>query len=120
MAKYDRDKETGVFTPGSGGRTPGSRNRLTGDFLQALADDFAEFGAGAIRIVRAERPDRYLQIVAGILPKELALTNSGLEEFTDAELREAVETIRQLRIDQDRERTIGAFEAETTPSGSRH
>ena len=120
MAKYDRDKETGVFTPGSGGRTPGSRNRLTGDFLQALADDFAEFGAGVIRIVRAERPDRYLSIVASILPKELALTERGLEDFTDDELREAIQTIRQLRADQDRERVVSAFDAEENPSGSRH
>ena len=97
--QVNRDPKTGVFGVGGGPGRGGSRNRLTGDFLQALADDFAEFGAGVIRIVRAERPDRYLSIVASILPKELALTDRGLEGFTDDELREAIQTIRQLRAD---------------------
>jgi hypothetical protein len=51
------------FKPGAAntaGRPRGSRNRLQGDFLRALAADFAEHGEGVIAIARIERPVEYL------------------------------------------------------------
>jgi hypothetical protein len=50
------------FAPGNSGRRKGSRNKLSGDFIGALADEFAEHGAEAIRIVRVERPHEFLKI----------------------------------------------------------
>lgn len=41
------------------GRSKGSRNRLSGAFLTALADDFEQHGIEAIRITRIESPDIY-------------------------------------------------------------
>jgi hypothetical protein len=64
--------EKGQWLPGgSPGRPQGSKNKLQGDFLEALAKDFAEHGEGVIRIVRVEEPARYLQIVASLMPKDL-------------------------------------------------
>ena len=51
-----------------GGRPAGSRNKLQGDFLKVLAADFAEFGAGVIRIARIEKPVEYLKVIASVLP----------------------------------------------------
>ena len=60
--------------PGGPGRK-GVRNRLSTALLEALAADFEEFGAEAVKITRVERPAEYLKIVAGILPKELEITD---------------------------------------------
>jgi hypothetical protein len=59
------------FLPGNnghgGGRPLGSRNKLQGDFLKALAADFAEHGAGVIKIARIEKPIEYLKVIASVL-----------------------------------------------------
>jgi hypothetical protein len=84
-----RDVRTGRFVPGNpgGGRRRGSRNRLGEDFVAVLAEDFAQHGPDVIVQVRRERPDAYLKIVAGLLPKELKIDDRGsIEELTDVEL----------------------------------
>ena len=83
----------GVFKPGEGGRPRGSRNRLQGDFLRALAQDFAEHGEGVIRIARMERPVEYLRIISSLMPRELVL-ESTLSEFTDDQVDELIVKIR--------------------------
>lgn len=85
----------GQFLPGTGGRTPGSRNRLQAAFIDELAKDFKEHGAGVIKIVRAEKPTDYLKIVASILPKELLLPDSALEDLSDDELKETLAAVRK-------------------------
>ncbi len=52
------------------GRPKSSRNKLTEDFLKALADDFDQHGKAAIVEVRQEDPAKYLSIVAQLVPKE--------------------------------------------------
>jgi hypothetical protein len=81
-----RNIEMAKFAPGNSGRPKGSRNRLTGDFIGALADEFAEHGAEAIRIVRVERPHEFLKIVASLMPKELEITDNRLKDISDDEL----------------------------------
>ena len=53
------------------GRPKGARSKLGEDFLEALLDDFRDNGAEAIRLMRAEKPNEYARMIAGILPKEL-------------------------------------------------
>lgn len=60
-----------------GGKPVGSRNRLSGAFLEALADDFERHGKKAIQRCRVATPSRYLQIVASLLPRELAVETQG-------------------------------------------
>ena len=55
------------------GRKPGSRNKLTEDFMAAIAADFAEHGAAAIVRVRDEKPDVYLRVVAELMPRHAEL-----------------------------------------------
>ena len=99
------------FNPENGGRPRGSRNRLQGDFIRALADDFAEHGEGIIRIVRMERPVEYVRIIASLMPKELVL-ESTLGEFTDDQVDELIVKIREhlLAARQDGTVAVEAIE----------
>jgi len=45
---------------------------LSEAFVDAVTKDFIAGGAKAIATMREEKPDLYLKIVLGILPKELA------------------------------------------------
>jgi hypothetical protein len=71
-----RDPETGQFLvghSGNGGRKPGSRNKLAGEFIDALYADFQKNGAEVISRVAKEQPHHYLKVIAAILPKELEI-----------------------------------------------
>ena len=75
-----------VFQPGhtpAGGRRKGARNKISTSFLEALAEDFEQHGAAAIRIMRIERPTEYCKVVASILPKEFEITENRLMEIDD-------------------------------------
>jgi hypothetical protein len=62
------------FKPGQSGnpkgRPRGARSKLSEDFVQSLADDFAEHGEAAIKLVRARNPETYLKIIGNVLPRE--------------------------------------------------
>jgi hypothetical protein len=74
------------FKPGNPGRPRGSRNRLGEAFLQALAEDFEKHGAAVIEKVRTDKPDVYLKVIAGLLPKDVNLNVKPLDELTDDQL----------------------------------
>jgi hypothetical protein len=76
------------------GRPKGAKNRLSWSFLNALADDFEQFGIETIRICRIERPNEYLKIVAGLMPRELEITETKLMEVSDDELTAYIEFAR--------------------------
>jgi len=70
----------------TGGRAKGAKNRLSSAFLTALAEDFEKHGVDALKITRMEKPVEYIRIVAGLMPKELEITDSRLTDLTDEEL----------------------------------
>jgi hypothetical protein len=65
------ERKPNRFQPGHIGRPAGTRNRLTGDLLKALANDFAAHGEGVVKVVRCEEPATYLKIIASLVPKKL-------------------------------------------------
>jgi hypothetical protein len=79
---------------GGTGRPKGSKNRLNVAFLTALALDFEEHGIETIRICRVEKPNEYLKIVAGLMPKEFTLEDNRLGELSDEELDAVIEYAR--------------------------
>jgi hypothetical protein len=91
------------FKPGQSGnphgRPRGSRNKLAGEFIDALASDFTDHGKAAIRKVRQEKPDIYIRVVASILPKELdvALNVSASFEGLREDTREFLAAWRLAR-----------------------
>jgi hypothetical protein len=95
-----------------GGRAKGVRNRLSHTFLEALQKDFAEHGEEAIKICRIERPSEYVKIVAGLMPKELDITNNTLTEIDDSELVGFIEYVR-LQLAGRAERIADRADEET-------
>ena len=83
------------FQKGQGGRVKGARNRLSMAFVEALAKEFEEHGAEAIRICRVERPTEFIKIIASIMPKEFEITDNRLAAITDEELDVFIEYARR-------------------------
>jgi|SRR6516162_10374028 hypothetical protein len=81
--------------PKTGGRAKGVKNRLSYAFLEALEKDFAEGGADAIKIARIERPVEYAKMIAGLLPRELEITETTLMQIDDRDLDTYIELIRR-------------------------
>ncbi len=76
------------FKPGQSGnpagRPKGARSKLSESFLEALLKDFekasaedASLGELAIATMRAEKPNEYARMIAGILAKELDANVTG-------------------------------------------
>jgi hypothetical protein len=87
------------FQPGrarTGGRARGTRNRLSHSFLESLHADFLEHGEEVIKIVRFEKPHEYLKVVAGLMPRELDITTSHIEQISDEELDAFITYTRQM------------------------
>lgn len=87
------------FQPGNKfgkGRPKGSRNKLGEDFLSALQADFEAHGPATIVKVREERPHEYLKVIAGILPKELNVNTSRVEEMSDDELADGIAALQSI------------------------
>ena len=94
----DKDPKSGRFLAGNsgGGRPQGSRNKLGKAFLGALERDFAEHGEDAIAAAREQKPAEYLKIVAGLLPKELLVQKDPINEMSDEEIADVLETLRGM------------------------
>jgi hypothetical protein len=98
--------------PGGPGRPVGSRNKLQIKFLTALQQDFEEHGEGVIRIRRIEEPIRYLQMIAGLMPKEFLITDNVLEGMSDEQLLETIAAIRKAKG----EKVAAAVPADEAPT----
>jgi hypothetical protein len=81
--------------PKYGGRVKGARNKLSADFLSALAEDFAKHGAKAIRVTRVENPAAYAKIIASVLPKEFEINDNRLKDIPDEQLDAFIEFAQQ-------------------------
>ncbi|OFW14498.1 MAG: hypothetical protein A3H27_06595 [Acidobacteria bacterium RIFCSPLOWO2_02_FULL_59_13] len=102
------------FSPGQsgnpGGKPVAARNKLQGEFLRALADDFERYGIYAIARARRMDPLGYVKVCASLMPKEFELTRS-LNEFTDEQLDAAIITIRAiLAVESDGSNGANAIE----------
>lgn len=89
-------KSGAEWTGNRAGRPKGSRNKLGEDFLQALQESFNLHGASTIETVRIERPHEYLKVVASILPKELNVTTTRVEEMSDDELADGIAALQAI------------------------
>lgn len=88
-----------LFQPGNranpGGKPVGSRNRLQGDFVRALAEDFEQHGRTAIARVREDRPADYLRVIASLMPKEIDV-GTKFAELNDDEITASIAVLRSL------------------------
>lgn len=81
--------------PNPGGKPVGARNRLQGNFVNALADDFELHGKKAIVELREKDVATYVRVVAGLMPKELEIKRP-VEELTDDELAAAIAELQAI------------------------
>ena len=88
------------FKPGQSGnpkgRPKGSKQKLGEDFISALQEDFEAHGVTAIQEVRETKPADYLKVIAGILPNELNITKTTVEELSDDDLARALATLQSV------------------------
>lgn len=102
----DATEETGkkqkpwLFKPGQSGnlkgRPKGARNKLTEAFLADMYSAWQEKGRDAIDRVIAERPQDFIKAVAQIVPKEVHVRETAVEELSDDELAAALATLRSV------------------------
>jgi hypothetical protein len=98
----------GQYLPGgSPGRPKGARNRLQSDFLRDLAEAWALEGKGALRIMCKEFPEKFVQVCAGLMPKEIALEVGGpLADLSDDDLAAMLDHVRAQRAKLVEERPV--------------
>src|SRR3954466_10417744 len=65
-------------------------------FVDALATDLEANCADVIKEIREDKPYDYFRIVISLLPKELPIENSNLQEMTDEDLADILNTVRSL------------------------
>lgn len=53
------------------GRPKGARSILQEQFFKALQKDFEENGVQVLEIMRAEKPNEYAKMIAGLMSKEV-------------------------------------------------
>lgn len=78
------------------GRPKGARNKFGEAFLEAMLADFEENGAAAIEACRKEKPDAYLKVAASILPRELNVKVSELDDLSDEQLDRRIAAVLAL------------------------
>ena len=100
----DHLKEYGFKRGQSGnpkGRPKGSRNRLGEQFLGDLLTLWEDEGKAALLEARTQKPMEFVKIVASVLPKEILVQTSPIDDMTDEELDDAINlllgTIEDLR-----------------------
>ena len=81
-------------SPNPSGKPVGTRNRLQGDFIRALSEDFTEYGRVAIFACRTESPAVYIRVIASLLPSEIEVKRP-LEGLSDDELIACVDLLRK-------------------------
>jgi len=62
-------------------------------FIAALAEDFEKHGVEVIERVRIEKPEAYIKVIASLLPKDLNLNVTKLDDLTDEQLLERLRSL---------------------------
>jgi hypothetical protein len=96
----DQQKPLHLWRPGQSGnpagRPKGSRNKLSEDFIADLHESWQTHGKTAIERCVAERPDVYLKVVAGLLPKDVNLKVSNPDDLTDEQLLNKLNSLTEM------------------------
>ena len=104
------------------GRPKGARNRLCEAFLEDMLADWEAHGKDAIEAFRTERPNEYVKVMAGLMPREFNMKVNELEELSDDQIdTQLAAALRELAADgfdpaQGEEATEGGEPARPLPT----
>jgi hypothetical protein len=125
VSSLNHDPVTGKFVKGHsgpGGRPRFSRNKLSYALIEALSEDFDQFGAAAVRKVREHDTATYLRIIAATMPAKIESTlevnnNFNVEIRSPQEFTAAYRLVKQARefIGVDKSDDIIDVELEEQP-----
>jgi hypothetical protein len=79
------------------GRPKGSRNKLAEDFLADAYQKWQQHGSNAIEAMATTEPAKFCQMIAGLLPKEMHIKESALEDLSADEIRDALTRVAAIR-----------------------
>jgi hypothetical protein len=103
-----------AFKPGQSGnpagKPKGSKHKLSEVFLAAVAEDFEQFGIGAIAIARKKDPVAYIKVIASLVPKEHLVQHTLIEQIQSLDDDQLRQRITEL------ERVAGVVSPETRSS----
>lgn len=83
------------FGPGNPGRPKGSRNKLGEKFIEDLYADWSENGVQALKECRETNPAAYVKTVASLLPKDVNINVTQINELADDDLAAALAAARE-------------------------
>ena len=94
-----------------------SRHELSNDFVRMLSDDWQQNGKATLEKVREKTPDRYCELVAKVVPKEMLIAADyspaeGNEPKTSKDIADRLlgDVGLSNPSDQDRERALQAYD----------
>jgi hypothetical protein len=100
----------------SPGRTPGARNKLGDAFVESLLNKWRTEGDAIIDRVAMNNPEKIVEVMARVLPKELAIsveqrTPGNLDPESYAALRRVLDLIEAAKVDGDPQSIFEKIEA---------
>lgn len=83
-------------SPNPAGRPKGSRHKLGAAFIDDLYAAWQTQGKDVIARVIAERPHEFIKSVASILPKEIEVKTTTVQELSDDDIAAALIALRSV------------------------
>ena len=94
-----------------------SRHELSNDFVRMLSEDWQQNGKASLEKVREKTPDRYCELVAKVVPKEMLIASdqlpadaNGPKTSKDIADRLLADVGLSHPSDQDRDRALEAYD----------
>ena len=95
-SKFEREAN-GYIKKGFGGRVAGTRNKLSHAFVSDALESWHKNGKAALEIVFREKPDVYVRVMAGIIPRELMMLDGKIDTISEDDLDAALNKILEER-----------------------
>jgi hypothetical protein len=94
-----------------------SRHELSNDFVRMLSEDWQQNGKASLEKVRDKTPDRYCELIAKVVPKEMLIASDGSAADANGP-KTSKDIANRLLADiglshptnQDRERALHAYD----------